>query len=53
MKKPDTAEFLQEVLNRVEALPDGVAQQLLDLVNSSPAQRKERIRALFSEITGG
>ena len=53
MRKPDTNDFLKEVLNDMDALPDGFAQELLDLVKSAPTQRREKILALLSEVTSG
>ena len=53
MKKPVAAEFLQEVLDDLDTLPDGLAEGLLDLVESASTHRRDRIRELFSEVTSG
>lgn len=53
MKKPDATDFLNEVLNDMDALPEGFAQELLDLVKSAPSQRREKILVMLSEVTSG
>ena len=53
MKKPEAADFLEEALAELDALPEGLIQQLLALVNFPSAQRKERIQRLFSEVLDG
>ncbi len=53
MKKPEAADFLEEALAELDALPEGLVQELLALVNVPPTQRKERIQALFSEVLDG
>ena len=53
MKKPDAADFLQEVLDDLDTLPDGLAEELLDLVKSAPTHRRDRIRELLSEVASG
>ena len=53
MKKLNADDFLQNVLKDVDGLPKGFEQQLLRLARSTPTQRRERIRKLFSEVTSG
>ena len=53
MNKPDAADFLEEALAELDALPEGFTQQLLALVNLPSTQRKERIQTLFSEVLDG
>ena len=53
MKRLDIAEFLREVLEQLDELPEGFEQKLIDIATSSPTTRSAKIRQLIEEATRG
>ena len=53
MKRLDIAEFLREVLEQLDGLPEGFEQKLIDIATGSPTTRSAKIRGLIQEATRG
>jgi hypothetical protein len=47
--RPDEREFLSEVLEKVEDLPEGLSESLLKLVEEPCEDRADAIRRLLDE----
>ena len=51
MKMRDEKDFLQEVLEELDGLPDEFSQRLIELVESTSTQRRDGIRELIIEVS--
>jgi hypothetical protein len=49
--RSDQREFLSRVLERMEDLPEGLAERLLKLLDEGPEDRSEAIRRVIEEHT--
>jgi hypothetical protein len=47
--RPDEHEFLKQVLEKVDDLPEGLGERLLSLVDEAPEQRADAIRRAIEE----
>lgn len=47
--RPDDREFLSEVLQNVEDLPEGLSERLLKLLDEPPEDRADAIRRVLEE----
>jgi hypothetical protein len=50
MQRPNEREFLREVLRDMDALPEGLADRLVEVVDRKAVDRAEAIRKLFEEL---
>ena len=53
MQRPNEREFLRNVLQEVEGLPEGLADRLIEVIEGRAADRAEAIRKLFEESARG
>lgn len=51
MKKRDASDFLQEVLEELDGLPEGFKERLNEIVKSTATPTKDDIRELIVEVT--
>jgi hypothetical protein len=47
--RSDQREFLSKVLEKVEHLPEGLAERLLKLLDEAPEDRADALRRVFEE----
>lgn len=53
MKRLDLVEFLREVLEQLDDLPEGLDQKLVEIAVTSPTTRWTKIRDLIEEAARG